>query len=149
MSMAEIIPIGSDHAGVGLKARLVDELIALGFTPDDVGTHSADSVDYPDFAHAVARRVAAGQARRGILLCGTGLGMAYAANRHAGVRAAVAWSPEIAALARGHNDANVLVLPARFVSEEQGVSILRTWLDTPFDGGRHSQRIQKIEQESE
>jgi ribose 5-phosphate isomerase B len=74
--------------------------------------------------------------------------MAYAANRHAGVRAAVAWSPEIAALARGHNDANVLVLPARFVTEEQGVSILRTWLQTPFDGGRHTQRIQKIEQES-
>jgi ribose 5-phosphate isomerase B len=149
MSMAESIPIGADHAGVGLKSRLVKELMALGYQPDDVGTHSTDSVDYPDFAHAVARRVETGQARRGVLLCGTGLGMAYAANRHAGVRAAVAWSPEIAALARSHNDANVLVLPARFVTEEQGVSILRTWLETPFDGGRHTQRIQKIEQESE
>ncbi len=147
-SMAEIIPIGADHAGVGLKSRLIHELQALGFQPDDVGTHSTDSVDYPDFAHEVASRVESGRAQRGILLCGTGLGMAYAANRHAGVRAAVAWSPEIAALARGHNDANVLVLPARFVTEEQGVSILRTWLQTPFDGGRHTQRIQKIEQES-
>jgi ribose 5-phosphate isomerase B len=146
--MAEHIPIGADHAGVELKARLVAELQALGYQPDDVGTHSTDSVDYPDFAHEVARRVEEGRAQRGILLCGTGLGMAYAANRHAGVRAAVAWSPEIAALSRGHNDANVLVLPARFVSEEQGVSILRTWLNTPFEGGRHARRIQKIEQES-
>ena len=147
--MAEIIPIGADHAGVALKTRLVAELKALGYQPEDVGTNSTDSVDYPDFAHEVAQRVETGQARRGVLLCGTGLGMAYAANRHAGVRAAVAWSPEIAALARSHNDANVLVLPARFVTEEQGVSILRTWLETPFDGGRHTQRIQKIEQESE
>jgi ribose 5-phosphate isomerase B len=83
-----------------------------------------------------------------VLLCGTGLGMSYAANRHPGVRAAVVWSPEVAELARGHNDANVLVLPARFVSEEQGLSILRTWLTTPFEGGRHARRIQKIEQES-
>jgi len=147
--MAESIPIGADHAGVALKTRLVAELKALGYQPEDVGTNSTDSVDYPDFAHEVAQRVETGKAQRGILLCGTGLGMAYAANRHAGVRAAVAWSPEIAALARSHNDANVLVLPARFVTEEQGVSILRTWLETPFDGGRHTQRIQKIEQESE
>ena len=146
--MAEHIPIGADHAGVALKARLVAELTALGYDPEDLGTFSTDSVDYPDFAHEVARRVETGQARRGILLCGTGLGMAYAANRHRGVRAAVAWSPEIAALSRGHNDANVLVLPARFVSEEQGVSILRTWLTTPFEGGRHARRIQKIEEES-
>jgi ribose 5-phosphate isomerase B len=146
--MAEIIPIGADHAGVALKTRLVAELKALGYQPEDVGTNSTDSVDYPDFAHEVAQRVETGKAQRGILLCGTGLGMAYAANRHAGVRAAVAWSPEIAALSRGHNDANVLVLPARFVDEEQGVSILRTWLTTPFEGGRHARRIQKIEQES-
>lgn len=86
-----------------------------------------------------------GEARRGVLLCGTGLGMSYAANRHHGVRAAVAWSPEIAELSREHNDANVLVLPARYVSEEQGVAILRKWLDTPFAGGRHSRRVEKIE----
>ena len=146
--MAETIPIGADHAGVALKARLVAELKALGYQPEDVGTNSTDSVDYPDYAHDVARRVESGQAQRGILLCGTGLGMAYAANRHPGVRAAVAWSPEIAALSRGHNDANVLVLPARFVSEDQGVSILRAWLETPFEGGRHARRIQKIDEES-
>jgi ribose 5-phosphate isomerase B len=94
----------------------------------------------------VAEQVEHGQAKRGVLLCGTGLGMAYAANRHHGVRAAVAWSPEIARLARQHNDANVLVLPARFVTEGEGVEILRAWLDTPFEGGRHARRIQKIEE---
>jgi ribose 5-phosphate isomerase B len=143
--MAEIIPIGADHAGVALKARIVQELEALGFAPRDVGTNGTESVDYPDFAHQVAGMVERGEATRGVLLCGTGLGMAYAANRHPGVRAAVVWSPEVAELARGHNDSNVLVLPARFLSEEQGLSILRTWLTTPFEGGRHARRIQKIE----
>ncbi len=143
--MAEIIPIGADHAGFDLKQRLVRELAALGFQPLDVGTTSADSVDYPDFAHSVADQVERGEARRGVLLCGTGLGMAYAANRHSGVRAAVAWTPEVAELARSHNDANVLVVPARFVSEEQGVEILRRWLETKFEGGRHARRVEKIE----
>jgi ribose 5-phosphate isomerase B len=143
--MAERIPIGSDHAGVELKQRLVAELRTLGFEPDDVGTYTSDSVDYPDFAHVVARQVAEGEARRGVLLCGTGLGMSYAANRHGGVRAAVAWSPEIARLAREHNDANVLVLPARFVDEPAGIEILRAWLDTPFEGGRHARRVAAIE----
>jgi ribose 5-phosphate isomerase B len=118
----------------------------LGYEPLDLGTHSTESTDYPDFAHPVAEQVEHGQAKRGVLLCGTGLGMAYAANRHHGVRAAVAWSPEIARLARQHNDANVLVLPARFVTEGEGVEILRAWLDTPFEGGRHARRIQKIEE---
>jgi ribose 5-phosphate isomerase B len=143
--MAEQIPIGADHAGFALKERLVSELKKLGYDPLDLGTHSTDSTDYPDYAHPVAGRVEHGEARRGILICGTGLGMAYAANRHHGVRAAVAWSPEIARLSREHNDANVLVLPARFVSEPEGVAILKTWLDTPFEGGRHARRIQKIE----
>jgi ribose 5-phosphate isomerase B len=119
-----------------------------GYQPLDVGAHSAESVDYPDYAHEVASRVEQGDAARGVLLCGTGLGMAYAANRHHGVRAAVAWAPEIARLAREHNDANVLVLPARFVSEDEGVEILRTWLDTGFEGGRHARRVAKIDQES-
>jgi ribose 5-phosphate isomerase B len=148
MDMAEVIPIGADHAGFQLKERLVKELAALGFQPVDVGTHSGDSVDYPDFAHLVAERVQRGENLRGVLLCGTGLGMSYAANRHAGVRAAVAWTPEIAHLAREHNDANVLVLPARFVDEEQGVTILREWLSTPFAGGRHARRVAKIEETS-
>lgn len=146
--MPEKIPIGADHAGFALKERLVEELRKLGYEPVDVGTHSPESTDYPDFAHPVAHEVEAGEAKRGILLCGTGLGMSYAANRHHGVRAAVAWTPEVAKLARAHNDANVLVLPARFVSEREGVDILKAWLDTPFEGGRHERRVQKIETES-
>jgi len=144
--MAEVIPIASDHAGVELKARLKRELAALGYTPLDLGTDSAASVDYPDFAHPLAAKVEHGEVARGVLLCGTGLGMSYAANRHHGVRAAVAWTPEVAALSREHNDANVLVLPARFVSEEDGVAILRKWLETPFAGGRHGRRVAKIEE---
>ena len=144
--MAEAIPIGADHAGFQLKERLVKELASLGYRPIDVGTHSDESVDYPDFAHRVAERVETGENTRGVLLCGTGLGMSYAANRHPGVRAAVAWTPEIAHLAREHNDANVLVLPARFLDEEQGVTILREWLSTPFAGGRHARRVAKIEE---
>lgn len=145
--MAERIPIGSDHAGFALKQELITELRAEGYEPDDLGTYSTESTDYPDFAHAVASQVERGEVTRGILLCGTGLGMAYAANRHPGVRAAVVWTPEVAELARSHNDANVLVLPARFVTEAEGVSILRTWLKTPFEGGRHARRVAKIEQE--
>lgn len=146
--MAETIPIGSDHAGFDLKQKLVTALTALGYAPDDVGTYSTESTDYPDYAHVVADRVSRGQARRGVLLCGTGLGMSYAANRHHGVRAAVAWAPEIARLARQHNDANVLVLPARFVSEPEGIEILKAWLTTPFEGGRHERRVEKIEVEN-
>jgi ribose 5-phosphate isomerase B len=145
--MREAIPIGSDHAGFGLKERFKQELAALGYEPLDLGTDSEESTDYPDYARAVASQVEQGRAARGILLCGTGLGMAYAANRHRGVRAAVAWTPEIAALARAHNDANVLVVPARFVSEEIGLQVLRAWLMTPFEGGRHLRRVEKIETE--
>jgi ribose 5-phosphate isomerase B len=145
--MPEVIPIGADHAGFELKERLVRELRTLGYEPLDLGTGGPESVDYPDFAHAVAERVERHQAERGVLLCGTGLGMSYAANRHPGVRAAVAWSAEVAQLAREHNDANVLILPARFVSEDEGVAILRAWLDARFAGGRHSRRVAKIEQE--
>jgi ribose 5-phosphate isomerase B len=145
--MPEVIPIGADHAGFELKRRLVDELRALGYEPLDLGTDGPASTDYPDYAHQVASRVEHHEARRGVLLCGTGLGMSYAANRHAGVRAALAWSPEIARLAREHNDANVLVLPARFLSEAEGVEILKTWLETEFAGGRHERRVAKIEWE--
>ena len=143
--MPEKIPIGADHAGFPLKQRLVAELKKLGYDPIDLGTNSPDSTDYPDYAHPVAHQVETGEAKRGILLCGTGLGMSYAANRHHGVRAAVVWTPEVAKLAREHNDANVLVLPARFVSEDEGIAILKAWLDTPFEGGRHSRRVAKIE----
>lgn len=141
----ETIPIGSDHAGFELKQRLVARLIELGYEVQDVGTGSTASTDYPDYAHPVASRVEHGEARRGVLLCGTGLGMSYAANRHPHVRAAVAWTPEIAELSRLHNDSNILVLPARFVSEEDATRILETWLNTPFEGGRHERRVEKIE----
>jgi ribose 5-phosphate isomerase B len=143
--MAERILIASDHAGFELKEKLERALGDLGYDVEDLGPSNDDSADYADYAHPLAERVSGGQAKRGVLLCGTGLGMSYAANRHANVRAAVAWNEEIAKLAREHNDANVLVLPARFVSEEQGMSILKTWLDTPFAGGRHARRVEKIE----
>ncbi len=146
---AERIPIGADHAGFELKEKLKAALAGLGYEVEDVGTHSPASTDYADYAHPVAEAVETGKAARGILLCGTGLGMAYAANRHAHVRAAVAWTPEIAGLSRAHNDSNILVIPARFVSDEDGVAILKTWLDTPFEGGRHQRRIEKIEREEE
>ncbi len=145
--MAERIPIASDHAGFALKERLVRVLDELGFAVEDLGTSSPASTDYPDYAHPVAERVERGEVARGVLLCGTGLGMSYAANRHRGVRAAVAWTPDIAKLAREHNDANVLVIPARFVSDEDGIAILKTWLATPFEGGRHQRRVDKIEPE--
>ena len=148
MSQPERIPIGSDHAGFELKEKLEAVLMGLGYAVDDVGTHSTASTDYPDYAHPVAAQVEQGRAKRGILLCGTGLGMSYAANRHHGVRAAVAWTPEVAALSRQHNDSNVLVLPARFLSEAEATRILTTWLETPFEGGRHASRVKKIEPEA-
>ncbi|MGE5926675.1 MAG: ribose 5-phosphate isomerase B [Gemmatimonadota bacterium] len=144
--MPEIIPIAADHAGFALKERLVAELRRLGYEPQDYGTNSAESTDYPGYAHQVAAQVEGGAATRGILACGTGLGMSYAANRHRGVRAAVAWNDEVARLAREHNDANVLVLPARFVSEDDAVTILRTWLETGFEGGRHARRVAAIDE---
>ena len=141
----EKILIASDHAGFELKGKLEQALGSLGYDVEDLGTNSTDSTDYADYAHALAQKVSDGEAKRGVLLCGTGLGMSYAANRHPHVRAAVAWSPEVAKLSREHNDANVLVLPARFVTDEQGIEILKTWLDTPFEGGRHARRVEKIE----
>ena len=145
----ERIPIASDHAGFELKERLRESLAQMGYDVQDIGTHSTASTDYPDYAHPLAQEVSNGEAVRGVLLCGTGLGMSYVANRYPGVRAAVAWTPEIAALARKHNDANVLVLPARFVSDEDALAILRTWLGTEFEGGRHGTRVGKIERDPE
>jgi ribose 5-phosphate isomerase B len=145
----ERIPIASDHAGFELKERLRKVLEDDGYDVEDIGTHSPSSTDYPDYAHPLAQEVSDGRARRGVLLCGTGLGMSYVANRYPHVRAGVAWSPEVAELARKHNDANILVLPARFVSEEDGIRILRTWLETPFEGGRHGKRVEKIERDDD
>ena len=143
--MGEKILIASDHAGFELKEKLERALGELGYDVQDLGTDSAESTDYADYAHPLAQKVSAGEVQRGVLLCGTGLGMSYTANRYPHVRAAVAWNPDIAKLAREHNDSNVLVVPARFVSEELGIAILKTWLDTPFEGGRHARRVDKIE----
>src|SRR5205823_3768305 len=145
-AMSEQVYVGADHAGFQLKQRVVDELRRLGYEPVDVGPKALDPADdFPDFGKPVADAVSRGVAQRGVLTCGTGLGMAYVANRFPRVRAAVAWSPEIAELARKHNDANVLVLPSRFVSEEEGMEILHRWLDTGFEGGRHARRVAKID----
>jgi ribose 5-phosphate isomerase B len=139
------ILIASDHAGYELKMEVERVLRERGYEVEDLGPRNTESVDYADYAHPLAEKIAAGEAEQGILLCGTGLGMSYAANRHEGVRAAVSWAPEIAALARQHNDANVLVLPARFVSKEQAGEIVDAFLSSKFEGGRHARRVEKIE----
>jgi len=144
--LSEKIYVGADHAGFALKQKLVGALKQLGYDPVDVGPKKLDPQDdYPDFAKPVAEAVSEGKATRGVLTCGTGLGMSFAANRFPHVRAAVVWSPEVAELARKHNDANILVLPSRFVSEDEGLAILKTWLETPFEGGRHQRRVDKID----
>ena len=143
--MADEILIASDHAGFELKQKLERELEKRGFKVRDLGTNSADSTDYPDYAHPLAQQVSSGSATRGVLICGTGLGMSYVANRYPNVRAAVTWSPEVAELARQLNDANVLVLPARFVDDDTAVKILDKWFATSFEGGRHVRRVEKID----
>jgi ribose 5-phosphate isomerase B len=143
--MPERIPIGADHAGYEMKAVLAEELRRLGFDVEDVGSHSTQPSDYADYAHAVAREIEEGIVHRAVLLCGSGLGMSYAANRHPGVRAAVVWDNEVARLSRQHNDANVLVLPSRCMNDDTALEVLHTWLNTPFEGGRHIKRIAKIE----
>jgi ribose 5-phosphate isomerase B len=138
------IAIGADHAGYPLKETIKSHLLDLGFTVDDVGTDRAAAVDYPDFAAAVAGRVVSGASDRGILICGTGIGMAMAANKVHGVRAAPAGDLESARLAREHNDANILTLGARITPADLALSIVRLFLETPFAGGRHQRRVDKI-----
>jgi ribose 5-phosphate isomerase B len=142
---AEQIPIAADHAGFEMKEKLVSELRQMGYEPQDLGAVSADASDYPDFAHPLAREISEGDAKRGILLCGSGVGMDIVANRYPHVRAALAWKPEIAELSRKHNDSNVLVLPARFISDNEGIEIVKRWLTTDFEGGRHERRVEKID----
>ena len=137
------IYIGSDHAGFDLKER-IKRLFEGKFEIVDVGTDSSESVDYPDFAHPVAEGVLKETDGVGVLICGTGNGMAMTANKHAGIRAALCWSPEIAALAKQHNNANILVLPARFISYETAVETVNAFFNTVFEGGRHQRRIEKI-----
>ncbi len=141
----EKIPIAADHAGFSMKEQLKTELERLGYEPVDLGARSEEASDYPEFAHAVAQQVSSGEARRGVLLCGSGIGMDIVANRYPGVRAALAWQPAIAELSRKHNDSNVLVLPSRFMSQDDAASALRKWLETDFEGGRHQRRVEQIE----
>lgn len=137
------IYIGSDHAGVDLKS-LIKERFGGRFEFEDMGTLTTDSVDYPDFAHKVAENVLADGESQGILICGTGNGMAITANKHADIRAALCWSPDIAALAKRHNNANIIVLPARFISPETAFETLEAFFSAQFEGGRHQRRIDKI-----
>lgn len=148
MTARERIPIASDHAGFEMKQRLVGVLRDLGYEPQDLGAQSATASDYPDYAHPLAQAVSNGEAKRGVLLCGSGIGMDIVANRYPHVRAGLAWNPEIAELSRKHNDTNVLVLPSRFMSEDDAVKSLRTWLQTEFEGGRHERRVEKIDREA-
>ena len=138
------IALASDHAGFSEKEKLKPLLTELGVEYFDLGTASEESVDYPDYARKVAEEVAAGKVDQGLLVCGSGTGMAITANKVPGVRAAVAWSEEIARLARQHNDANILALGARTTPQGEIPKILRAWFETAFEGGRHAQRVQKI-----
>ena len=137
------ITIGCDHAGVQYKSKIVEFLEKEGYQVLDVGTHGKESVDYPDYAHIVAEEVLAG-ADFGVLICGSGNGVSMAANKHKGIRAALCWSEEITKLARQHNDANIISIPARFMSLETSIQIIKTFLTEPFEGGRHQRRVEKI-----
>lgn len=144
--MATKIVIGSDHAGFALKEK-VKQFISNNFSFDitDVGTYSEDSTDYPDYAHQAAKAVSADLDNTfGILICGSGNGISMAANKHADIRCALSWLPEIAELARLHNNANIVSLPARFIDEEMAFEIVKTFLNTAFEGGRHERRVNKI-----
>lgn len=139
------ILIGGDHAGHDLKQHLVEHLRSAGHEVVDHGTHGPDSVDYPDYARAVAQGVAADPGTLGVVVCGSGNGVNITANKQHGIRSALAWMPEIAALARQHNNANVLALPARFISKTVAVACLEAFLSASFEGGRHQARVDKIE----
>jgi ribose 5-phosphate isomerase B len=138
------ISIGNDHAGPQLKAEIVKMLREQGHDVINFGTDTTDSVDYPDHAHAVMQSLTTGETELSILICGTGNGICMTANKYSGVRAALCWRPEIAILARQHNDANVLCLPARFLEIEDALNIVEVFLETEFEGGRHQNRINKI-----
>ena len=138
------ISIGNDHAGPEYKKAIVEMLKANGYKVTNYGTDSADSVDYPDFGHPVALDVASKKADFGIIICGSGNGIAMSANKHQGIRAALCWMKEIAVLARQHNNANIISIPARYTSIPQAVEMVQTFLKTDFEGGRHQNRVDKI-----
>ncbi len=144
MSSVKTIAIGGDHAGYDYKSVLIPFLEELGYTVKDFGTYSATSVDYPDFAHPVASAVESKEFDKGILICGSANGVAITANKHQGIRAAICWLEEIAALARQHNDANIVCIPARFVDIDLAKKIAKSFMTTDFEGGRHANRVDKI-----
>ena len=143
-TLPDKIVIGSDHAGFRLKGAVIAHLEARGVTVTDVGTYSDASVDYPDFVHPVANAIEAGDFALGVVVCGTGQGASMTANKHQGIRCALCWAPEIAALAREHNDANILSLAERFTSVEEGLAIVDAFFAADFEGGRHARRIGKM-----
>nr|WP_210114355.1 ribose 5-phosphate isomerase B [Hymenobacter aquaticus] len=143
--MKNRLAIGSDHAGFAYKEMLAHWLRDNGYEVQDFGTYSTDSVDYPDFVHPVANAITAGEFERGILVCGSANGVAITANKHQGIRAAIAWAPELAELARQHNNANIICVPERFVTEEAAREIVSKFLNTAFEGGRHQNRVSKID----
>lgn len=138
------IAIGGDHAGFEYKAKLIEILKTAGWQVEDKGTYSTDSTDYPDYAHPLADMVEQGKAAAGILICGSGNGVCMTANKHKGIRAGLCWNEELVALTRQHNNANVLCIPARFVSIELAEKMVDTFLNTAFEGGRHERRVDKI-----
>ena len=142
--MKEIIPIASDHAGYELKKIVIDYLKSKDFEVEDMGTYSSDSVDYPDFAHKVGSAVNKGTYKRGIVICGSGNGVQMTVNKYPNVRCALCWNEEIAQLGRQHNDANIISMPARFVSSELALKMVDIFLNTEFEGGRHQRRVEKI-----
>jgi ribose 5-phosphate isomerase B len=139
-----IIPIGADHAGFNLKEKIIKHLQDKGFEIKDFGCYSDSSIDYPDFGHPVATMVEENIGMKGILICGSGNGINMTANKHQGVRSALCWKTEIAELARLHNDANIIALPARFISEEDAIEMIDVFFTTEFEGGRHQLRVDKI-----
>lgn len=142
--MTEIIGLASDHAGFRLKEFVKTYLNSKGIKWKDYGTHSEESCDYPDYAHALAAGIEKDEVQRGIAICGSGEGISMTLNKHQQIRAALVWIPEIAHLARQHNDANVLCMPGRFINEKQATEIMNEFLNTAFEGGRHKRRIEKI-----
>lgn len=143
--MAIKIAIGSDHAGFELKQHIIQYLKDKKLDVDDKGCYSNDRADYPDFAHSVALAVVSNEVEFGILMCGSGNGINMAANKHKGIRAALCWNSEIASLARQHNNANILVLPARYISQQEAYNCIDVFISEKFEGGRHQQRIEKID----
>ena len=139
------IAIGNDHAGVEVKRKIENHLTQKGYTVINKGSDGKESVDYPDFIHPVSIEVKEKKAQVGIIICGSGNGAAMTANKHKGIRAAICWSKEIAVLARQHNDANIISIPSRFLSEEEIINIIEVFIKTSFEGGRHKRRIGKID----